>query len=71
MKIMEYDDRLPNELPMKDSPEVPSPGASPYGVATAQRDDRLTKLRDEYRAGTGTKFGTPRSKRPDGWIRVI
>ncbi len=71
MKTMEYDDRLPNELPMQNSPEVPSPpDASPYGVAAANRNDRLEKLRAEYREGAETRFGIPRSNRRDGWIRV-
>jgi Amidohydrolase len=71
MKTMEYDDRLPNELPMKGSPEIPSsPHASPYRVASAHHDDRLEKLRAEYRDAADTGFGVPRSNRRDGWIRV-
>ena len=57
MKTMEYDDRLPNELPMKDSPGASSP-------------DGVGRLRAAYREGTRTRFGIPVSKRPDGWIRV-
>jgi hypothetical protein len=71
MKTMEYDDRLPNELPVQNSPEVGArPGASPYGVATANRDDRLGKLRAEYRDGGETRYGVPVSNKRDGWIRV-
>jgi uncharacterized protein len=71
MKTMEYDDRLPNELPMQNSPEVPSPSStSLYGVATANRDDRLEKLRSEYREQAETRFGVPRSNGREGWIRV-
>lgn len=71
MKTMEYDDRLPNALPMQSSPEVPSlPSVSPYGVAAANRGDRLDKLRAEYREVAETRFGIPRSNRRDGWIRV-
>jgi hypothetical protein len=71
MKTMEYDDRLPKKLPMKDSPEVrSSPHASPYGVASAHRNDRLEKLRAEYREASDTGFGVPRSNQRDGWIRV-
>jgi predicted TIM-barrel fold metal-dependent hydrolase len=58
MKTMEYDDRLP---------EIPS---SPYGIAAANRNDRLDKLRADYRDAARTKFGVPRSNRRDGWIRV-
>jgi hypothetical protein len=39
-------------------------------VATADRNDRLDELRAGYQEGAGTRFGIPRSKRPDGWIRV-
>jgi uncharacterized protein len=70
MKTMEYDDRLPNELPMKDSPEVPSPDPSPYGVAAANRNDRLESLRAEYREAVQTPFGIPRNNSRAGWIRV-
>ena len=66
MKTMEYDDRLPNELPMKGSPGI----ASPYGVATANRNDRLEEFRTEYRAEAETRFGVPRSNQRAGWIRV-
>ncbi|MGH9010286.1 MAG: amidohydrolase family protein, partial [Acidimicrobiia bacterium] len=59
MKTMEYDDRLPNEPP-----------TSPYGAATANRNDRLEKLRADYREGAETRFGVPRSNRREGWIRV-
>jgi predicted TIM-barrel fold metal-dependent hydrolase len=61
-KTMEYDDRLPNEAPMKTS--------SPYGVAAADRNDRLQALRTEYREEAETRFGVPRSNRREGWIRV-
>ena len=44
--------------------------ASPYGVASAHRNDRLEKLRAEYREAADTGFGVPRSNRRDGWIRV-
>jgi hypothetical protein len=60
-KTMEYDDRLPNELPVQHSP---------YRVAAANRDDRLERLGAEYRDGAETRFGIPRSNRRDGWIRV-
>ena len=71
MRTMEYDDRLPKELPMQNSPEIPSRrDASPYGVAAANRNDRLEKLRAEYRETAKTRFGTPRSNSRDGWIRV-
>ncbi len=71
MKTLEYDDRLPNELPMQNSPEVASlPDTSPYGVAAANRNDRLEKLGAEYREVAETRFGIPRSNRRDGWIRV-
>jgi hypothetical protein len=63
MKTMEYDDRLPNEVPAQNS-------QSPYGVATANRDDRLAKLRADYRDEAGTQFGVPVSNKRDGWIRV-
>jgi hypothetical protein len=53
MKTMEYDDRLPHELPLKGAP-----------------DDRLEKLRSEYREEAETRFGVPRSNRREGWIRV-
>jgi predicted TIM-barrel fold metal-dependent hydrolase len=58
MKTMEYDDRLPNELPAGHSPGV------------GYRDDRLEQLRADYRETTETGFGIPRSNRRDGWIRV-
>ena len=71
IKTMEYDDRLPNEPPMQNSPEVPSPSdGSPYGVAAAHRGDRLEKLRAEYRGEAETRFGIPRSNWRHGWIRV-
>ena len=71
MKTMEYDDRLPNELPSENSPDVPSlTQASPYGAAAANRNDRFEKLRAEYREGAESRFGVPRSNRRDGWIRV-
>ena len=71
MRTMEYDDRLPNELPAKDSPEIPSSlQSAPYGVAAANRGDRLEKLRAEHRHEAETRFGVPRSNRRDGWIRV-
>lgn len=54
MKTMEYDDRLPNELP----------------VAAANRNDRLEQLRADYRETTETRFGVPVSNKRDGWIRV-
>jgi uncharacterized protein len=54
MKTMEYDDRLPNDLP----------------VAAANRNDRLEKVRVEYRAEAETRFGVPLSNQRDGWIRV-
>ena len=60
MKTMEYDDRLPNELPMKESPKSPS----------ADRGDRLQKLRTDYRDATDTGFGVPHTNKRDGWIRV-
>jgi predicted TIM-barrel fold metal-dependent hydrolase len=56
MKTMEYDDRLPKELPTKGAPKIP--------------DDRLEALRVEYRQATDTPFGVPRTSRTDGWIRV-
>ncbi|HZI39467.1 MAG TPA: amidohydrolase family protein [Acidimicrobiia bacterium] len=59
MRTMEYDDRLPNEAPM-----------SPYGSASANRNDRFEKLRAGYREGAETRFGVPHSNRRDGWIRV-
>jgi uncharacterized protein len=71
MKTMEYDDRLTNELPMQGSPDVPSlPTSSPYGVATANRGDRLDSLRADYREAAETRFGVPRSNNRNGWIRV-
>jgi hypothetical protein len=54
MKTMEYDDRLPNELP----------------IAAANRNDRLEQLRSDYRETTQTRFGVPVSNKRDGWIRV-
>jgi hypothetical protein len=59
MKTMEYDDRLPKELPVKGSPEISATG-----------DDRLEKLRADYREAAATRFGVPRSNHRDGWIRV-
>ena len=64
MKTMEYDDFLPNELPVQDS------SASPYGVASAHRGDQLEKLKVEYSEAADTGFGAPRSNKRDGWIRV-
>ena len=61
-RTMEYDDRLPNDPPMKTS--------SPYGVAAADRNDRMQTLRAGYREEAGTRFGVPRSNRREGWIRV-
>ena len=61
MKTMEYDDRLPNELPVK---------SSSSGVAVANRNDRLEKVRAEYRDATETRHGVPLSNKRDGWIRV-
>ena len=60
MRTMEYDDRLPNELPTKESPKSPS----------ADRGDRLQKLRTDYRDATDTGFGVPHTNKRDGWIRV-
>ena len=54
MKTMEYDDRLPNELP------TPPPTAT---IGWRQ-------LRAEYRDETATRFGVPVSNKRDGWIRV-
>ena len=64
MKTMEYDDRLPNELPMENSL------AAPYGVAAADRGDRFQKLRSDYRDQAETPFGVPRTNRREGWIRI-
>ena len=55
VKTMEYDDRLLNEPPVQPA---------------AQRDDRLEKMRADYREGADTRFGVPRSNQRDGWIRV-
>ena len=65
MRTMEYDDRLPHEPPIQHSP-----AASPYGVAAANRGDRLEKLRAQYRDEANSSFGIPRSNRREGWIRV-
>ena len=43
---------------------------SPYGVASPQRGDRLEKLKVEYSEAADTGFGSPRSNKRDGWIRV-
>ena len=60
MKTMEYDDGVPNELPVQNAPTTPS----------AHRGDRLEKLRTEYREAADTRFGVPGSNKRDGWIRV-
>lgn len=67
LRATEYDDRLPNEPPVQ---QDSSPVASPYGVAAANRGDRLEELRAEYRQEAETRFGTPRSNQRDGWVRV-
>jgi hypothetical protein len=59
MRTMEYDDRLPNELPTQKS-HAPS----------ADRGDQLQKLRTEYRQATDSGFGVPHTNKRDGWIRV-
>ena len=64
MRTMEYDDHLPNEPPIESSL------ASPYGKASADRQDRFQKLRADYRARSETPSGVPRSNRREGWIRV-
>ena len=64
-------ERCFHELPTKNSPEIPSSlHTAPYGVAAADRGDRLEKLRADYREEAETRFGVPRSNRRDGWIRV-
>ena len=63
--VMEYDDRTPNEAPA----QMPS-SVSPYGTAAARRGDRLEDLSAQYRDENETRFGVPRSTRPQGWVRV-
>jgi hypothetical protein len=49
---------------------VQDASTSPYGVASPQRGDRLEKLKVEYSEAADTGFGSPRSNKRDGWIRV-
>ncbi|MCA1844871.1 MAG: hypothetical protein LC792_17100, partial [Actinobacteria bacterium] len=59
LKTMEYDDRLPNEVPANGSPKV-----------DAYRTDRFEQLRAGYREAADGRFGVPHSNHRSGWIRV-
>lgn len=69
VRVMEYDDRVPNELPMEHSPTVPSV-TTPYGTASVSRGDHLETLRAAHHEATGTRFGLPTSRHRTGWIRT-
>ena len=71
--IMEYDDRLPNELPVEGTPSMAVSqltAESPYGPASAVRGDKMDRIVANYHDMYGTPQGIARKNERYGWIRV-